>query len=124
MKQRLALLTLLVSALILGACGATPAAQRALDFPSEALGGAAPAPEMISASEAPVSLDQAVYSGEPIPQDRMVIRNANLTLVVKDPTASVDTISRLAEEMGGFVVSSTSTRRPTATPISPPPRER
>jgi len=106
MKQRLAVLIVLVSALMLGACGAVPSAQRALEFPSGAVGGVAPAPEMISASEAPVMLDQAVYSGEPIPQDRMVIRNASLTLVVEDPTASVNTFSKLAEEMGGFVVSS------------------
>jgi len=107
MKRRLALLTVLVSALILGACGALPSAQRALDLPGEMMGGAVPsAPEMISVSESPIMTDKAVYSGEPIPADRMVIRNASLTLVVEDPTASVDTISKLAEEMGGFVVSS------------------
>ena len=107
MKRRLALLTVLVSALILGACGALPSAQRALDLPGEMMGGAVPsAPEMISVSESPIMSDKAVYSGEPIPQDRMVIRNANLTLVVEDPTASVDTVSKLAEEMGGYVVSS------------------
>jgi len=107
MKRRLALLTVLVSALILGACGALPSAQRALDYPSEMMGGAVPsAPEMIGVSESPIMADKAVYSGAPIPQDRMVIRNANLTLVVEDPTASVDMISNLAEEMGGFVVSS------------------
>jgi hypothetical protein len=107
MKRRLALLTILVSALILGACGALPSAQRALDYPSEMMGGALPsAPEMIGVSESQIMTDKAVYSGAPIPQDRMVIRNANLTLVVEDPTASVDTISKLAEEMGGFVVSS------------------
>jgi hypothetical protein len=107
MKRRLALLTILVSALILGACGALPSAQRALDYPSEMMGGALPpAPEMIGVSESPIMTDKAVYSGAPIPQDRMVIRNANLTLVVENPTASVDTISKLAEEMGGFVVSS------------------
>lgn len=107
MKRRLALLTVLVSALILGACGALPSAQRALDYPSETMGGSLPsAPEMIGVSESQIMTDKAVYSGAPIPQDRMVIRNANLTLVVEDPTASVDTISKLAEEMGGFVVSS------------------
>ena len=107
MKRRLALLTILVSALILGACGALPSAQRALDYPSEMMGSALPsAPEMIGVSESQIMTDKAVYSGAPIPQDRMVIRNANLTLVVEDPTASVDTISKLAEEMGGFVVSS------------------
>jgi len=37
--------------------------------------------------------------------DRLVIKNANLSIVVDDTTASVETISRMAESMGGFVVS-------------------
>lgn len=38
--------------------------------------------------------------------DRLVIRNADLTVVVADPASSVDEIAALAEEMGGFVVNS------------------
>jgi len=37
---------------------------------------------------------------------RLVIRNADLALVVKDPKASMAEITKLAQEMGGFVVSS------------------
>jgi len=37
--------------------------------------------------------------------ERMVIKNANLSLAVDDPTVSMENISRLAEEMGGYVVS-------------------
>ena len=37
--------------------------------------------------------------------ERMVIKNANLTIIVPDPTAAMDHINKLAEEMGGFVVS-------------------
>jgi uncharacterized protein DUF4349 len=37
---------------------------------------------------------------------RLVIKNADLAIVVKDPKASMDEISKLAETMGGFVVSS------------------
>ncbi len=36
--------------------------------------------------------------------ERIVIRNASLSLVVNDPTESSDQIAALAEEMGGFVV--------------------
>jgi hypothetical protein len=36
--------------------------------------------------------------------ERIVIRNANLSLVVNDPTESSDQIAAMAEEMGGFVV--------------------
>jgi hypothetical protein len=37
--------------------------------------------------------------------ERIVIKNADMTLVVSDPPGSMDRISKLAEEMGGFVVS-------------------
>lgn len=36
--------------------------------------------------------------------ERMVIKNANLSIVVDDPSVSLDQISAMAEEMGGFVV--------------------
>jgi hypothetical protein len=38
--------------------------------------------------------------------ERLVIKNASLALVVKDPLASVNSITALAEGLGGFVVSS------------------
>jgi hypothetical protein len=37
--------------------------------------------------------------------ERLVIKNADLSIVVPDPAASMDRISALAEEMEGFVVS-------------------
>jgi hypothetical protein len=39
-------------------------------------------------------------------QDRMVIENADLAIVVNDPKTRMAEISKLASEMGGFVVSS------------------
>lgn len=38
--------------------------------------------------------------------DRLVIKNASLNLVVKDPQVSLDQVTALAERVGGFVVSS------------------
>jgi len=105
MKRRIAFLSLAVVALLVGGCGAAS--------PSLRSAGVAPAPEYaaeqmaIDASmPAAGGTSNTVYSGEPVTQDRLVIRNANLTLIVTDPTASVDAISRMAEDMGGFVVSS------------------
>ncbi len=37
---------------------------------------------------------------------RLVIRNADLAIIVRDPKASMAEITKLAEKMGGFVVSS------------------
>lgn len=38
--------------------------------------------------------------------ERLVIKNADLTIVVENPAQTMDAIARMAEEMGGFVVSS------------------
>ena len=38
--------------------------------------------------------------------DRLVIKNADLAIVVRDPRADMAKITRLADEMGGYVVSS------------------
>lgn len=43
---------------------------------------------------------------EPAAPQRLVIRNANLSIVVADPGKAMDEITRLAEQMGGFVVTS------------------
>jgi hypothetical protein len=40
------------------------------------------------------------------PVERMVTRNANLTLVVTDPAQSIDDITQMAQDMEGYVVSS------------------
>jgi hypothetical protein len=37
--------------------------------------------------------------------ERIVIKNANMTIVVVDPVKSMDTISRMADDLGGYVVS-------------------
>jgi hypothetical protein len=44
--------------------------------------------------------------GEAAPIEPLVIRNANLRLVVEDPAQSADEIASLAGSMGGFVVNS------------------
>jgi Domain of unknown function (DUF4349) len=105
MKRQAAFVCLAVAAILLGACGAMPTSLRSA--------GVAPAPEvavqeMAIDASAPASggTRNAVYSGEPVTADRLVIRNANLTLVVTDPTTSVAVITKMAEDMGGFVVSS------------------
>jgi hypothetical protein len=54
--------------------------------------------------EAPQPADGSVAQPQAI--DRLVIKNANLTLVVKDPAEASVSITALAEGLGGFVVSS------------------
>jgi hypothetical protein len=50
------------------------------------------------------SVDNSVASQQA--QDRLVIKNADLAIVVNDPEARMKQISAMAVEMGGFVVSS------------------
>lgn len=74
-------------------------------MPPGAGGGAAdaygaPAEQPASASV----VDQAAAGGQ-AGADRMVIKNATLSIVVDDPAKTVDAITRLTDEMGGFVVS-------------------
>jgi len=64
-----------------------------------------PAPakeEAIAPSEGAVS-DSAFATGSQS-TERIVIRNANLSIIVEDPTQSIDVISQMANDMGGFVV--------------------
>ena len=72
--------------------------------------GAAPemAPVEVYESEGVVNDGVAnVYTIEEAPAqaERIVIKNASLTIYVEDPASSVKAISQMAEEMGGFVVS-------------------
>lgn len=77
-------------------------------------GGGAPATLAPAAAPAP-ALDASVpgaidtYNAMPQaaqPQERLVIENADLAIVVKDPKAKMKQVSDLAKEFKGFVVSS------------------
>ena len=50
------------------------------------------------------SPDNAFANALPV-SERIVIKNAELSIIVNDPAESLDKISRMAEGMGGFVVS-------------------
>ena len=77
-------------------------------------GGAEPAQDlylMEAPASAPMAYDasgQAVsnIAVEAVQVERKVIKNADLSIVVKDPEESMKTIAALAEELGGYVVSS------------------
>lgn len=72
--------------------------------------GIAPAAQAPAAVEAPAP--QEAYSAAstsniaPAAQDRLVIQNADLAIVVKDPKTRMAEISKLATDLGGYVVSS------------------
>jgi hypothetical protein len=106
------ILTFLISGLFLTACGA------AMSSEPEVIVMEAPAMEMADdfggGFEEEAAFDESTWakaqntgtaaSGEAI--QRMVIKNADLSIVVDDPLQKMDSIVALAAEMGGFVVDS------------------
>lgn len=107
--------------LVIGFTFVSMSRQRSQEFLSNGgvapfgFGGGAPAATQAPAIEAPLpasdgarnALAEDAYSSTgQVAQERMVIENADLTIVVKDPKARMKEISDLAREFKGFVVSS------------------
>ncbi len=118
--KRILFIILIVAAVALSACGAAaatraPAATQAPAAPQFGLGGGAPIQEIPAAAplagDSAKSLVQNQASGStanttaPATTDRLVIQNADLTIVVKDVNARAKAIQDMAKQMGGFVVS-------------------
>ncbi|RJP47159.1 MAG: DUF4349 domain-containing protein [Anaerolineaceae bacterium] len=109
------LFVMMIAAVLLAACGTralAPAEPSYVERPAMG-GGDSVYVEEAYAPEAPLpqgtmmpSTDKAGGNVDAAARERLVIRNADLSIVVKDPEASMTSISKLAEEMGGFVVSS------------------
>jgi len=110
MKKKIAFF-LVVFLLSLTACGAadksssygdSPVVYR-LIAPSEIAAGEEYLPEaVVQESVAPVGLDTEISQ---VLQKRMVIMNADLTIVIRDPQAKMEEIAALAKSLGGFVIS-------------------
>lgn len=111
--KRFLLIALIVPAILLAACGTK--AQVAYEEPlmvgapaydySRAPVPSAPEALPTMAPYTQGSGDSANYA-QPPAQDRMVIRNADLAIVIADPKLKMEQISAMAERMGGFVVNS------------------
>jgi hypothetical protein len=78
---------------------------------------AAPVMEKAMAEESAPSSD---FSGSGVSAERIVIKNANLSIVVTDPVVSMEAISKLASGMGGFVVTSNLYKTTTSSGIEVP----
>ncbi len=107
-KTSLYLSTLLaLLALLLQACAA--ARSTAPELSSSDVASGAPAPGLPPQESTSNSSPGADFgpSAQAIAQaiQRIVIKNASLSIVVADPAASMDKIASLADELGGYVVS-------------------
>jgi hypothetical protein len=107
MKKRTASIlisSLALAAILLSACGAA-ATSKGVD---EGRGFGGGAPELGISAEQPATSGDFVSAdtSSSTSTDRLVIKNANLSIVVDDPKQSMDDITALAKQLGGFVVSS------------------
>ena len=102
LKSTHSLLILTTVALLLTACAgaASPSMEEA--YFDQGMPAEAPA-EAYLEREGEASFNAI---SAPLPEARrIVIKDASMTIVVDDPSASMESIARLADEMGGFVVS-------------------
>jgi hypothetical protein len=96
----------------LAACGSPAATQAPQVSASGVGGGGAPAYENAPApTQAYASYDSGsktvgdAGTNSVVLQDRLVIMNADLTIVVADPQAKMEAINQMATSLGGFVTS-------------------
>ncbi|OJX47315.1 MAG: hypothetical protein BGO78_17780 [Chloroflexi bacterium 44-23] len=101
---------LLIAVLVLTACGAK---SQSRDFPNLTPSGTMESPSFendFASGEKSYDGMSPNVSGEsglpPANVVRLVIRNAELSIVVDDPAKVMSTINQMAERMGGYVVSS------------------
>jgi hypothetical protein len=108
LKKPLFLLTILV--LIMASCAAGEASKSVeMDggdfyYAQEEAAASAPLAGMPYDDEA--QSQNIADSTTELNTERMVIQNADLSIITEDPSQSMDEISKMAESMGGFVVES------------------
>ena len=105
--KRISMLLLLVLALVVAGCGSgAPESANRQEAPS----GGAPASDRAfeEAMEAPAMEDTGEGAITPSEYERMIIYNANISMVVKDTVQSQDEIAELVKEQGGYLSSAES----------------
>ena len=113
MSKNKLMLVLLSMSMMLSSCALAPkTSDESMDYGVEQKMGLSMAP-----AEAPrAEMAEDVYEGEYTSNsnfdstiangERIVIKNANLSIVVPEPSTAMEAIVDMAEEMGGFVVNS------------------
>jgi hypothetical protein len=66
----------------------------------------APLPEPMAPSEPEADFSSAGFEEVPFPEERIIVRNGDMSLVVDDVADARDEINELAVRLGGFVVNS------------------
>ncbi len=99
---------MLITLLLAGCSSAAKSVER--DLYNSEMPAAAPAMDSFGGQDAGLVSDKAIsesaVTSNQSAVERIVIRNADLSIVVDDPGSALNAISRMSERMGGFVVSS------------------
>ncbi|MBI3734386.1 MAG: DUF4349 domain-containing protein [Chloroflexi bacterium] len=121
MKDKLLLVAIVLLTLLIGACGASTAPSSApttrgplppapaLGFDSQPGESAGIAQSKTQPAAQPAA-DGNVFNQSQSASDRLIIKTANLTLIVRDAEASLDAIKGITAGLGGFISNSQSTR--------------
>ena len=110
MKKRIVFVFIALS-LVLAACGIKAASTPSVELYSPAMGGEpanenAPLPPQSSTGSSDTSKTPGdVSANSAALQERLVIMNIDLTIVIPDPQAKVEAINQMVKNLGGFVVS-------------------
>jgi len=112
--KRVAVLMLVVCLTLAFACSKAPAIEDSMSRTTisgnveERAEQRPPAPEIIIGEKPPVILaSMGLEVGQTWATERMIVRTAEISLVVNDVAIALDQIAGLAENLGGYVVSST-----------------
>ena len=97
---------LIILAVLLSACGAAQLASAPSRDMAEPMFIEAEESSANVFSAGDVGSETSFIVSESVAVERLVIRNANLTLVVEDPAVSAEEIADLADALDGFVVNS------------------
>ncbi|MHB8808053.1 MAG: DUF4349 domain-containing protein [Anaerolineaceae bacterium] len=102
MKKNRLVISLILFAVLFSGCSAKMSSSEAAIYDEKGYS------EEMSVMEAP-AMEEVSYDSGAVPSynvERVVIKNADLSLVVLDPVTALETISQMADEKGGFVVNS------------------
>lgn len=109
-KNKFWLLILSVSIMLSSCALASNASEASLDYETEQKMGL----PMTSADAPRMEMAEDVFEGElsagssfdatVVDSERIVIKNASVSIVVPDPSSAMESITDMAEDMGGFVV--------------------
>jgi len=112
----------LIAAVLLTACSAAKTANDSVTSGGEPSRDFLGVPEAAPAAEVPMEPGKPQLSDQTAQNvtERLVIRNANLSILVAEPAAVMDDIMQMANGMGGFVVDSNLYQTTTAAGVQVP----